>query len=86
MQAIRIEGISLVLSTGGTCDAQIAIDGSVVGPVFHLTTTKQDVVLSPMIQVDATTVSHEIGIWITNPVTSPGILRGCFSISTLVAE
>lgn len=86
MQTIRIEGISFLLATGGTCDAQIAIDGSVVGPVFHLTTARQDVVLSPMIQVDARTISHEIGVWITNPVTTPGILRGCFAISTLVAE
>jgi hypothetical protein len=86
MQTIRIEGISLILATGGTCDAQIAVDGVVVGPVFHLTTTKQDVVLSPMIQVDASTVSHEIGIWITAPANTPGILRGCFAISTLVIE
>jgi hypothetical protein len=86
MQAIRIEGMSFLLATGGTCDAQIAVDGVVVGPVFHLTTTKQDVVLNPMIQIDATTVSHEVGIWITNPATSPGILRGCFAISTLVVE
>jgi hypothetical protein len=86
MQQVRIEGICFLLDSGGTCSAQITIDGSVVGPVFNLTTAKQDVVLNPMIQIDATVTSHEIGIWITNPAATPGVLRGAYAVSTLVAN
>ena len=64
-QTIRIDGISFKLA-GGSCTIQLAVDGSVVGSTYSVSSTAQSVSLATIIEIDATTSGRRLEIVVTN--------------------
>lgn len=64
-QTVQIDGIAFKLSSG-TCDITISVDGVTVGATHNVTSTAQQVTLSTVIEIDATTTSRRLEIAITN--------------------
>ena len=64
-QKIRIDGIS-VQTASGTATVQITFDGTGYGSTVSASSVKNDGVLGTPLEIDATTVSHEIGFVVTN--------------------
>lgn len=59
-QTVRITGLSAVLSSG-TCSLQLRVNGTLVGPVYSISSTALDQTLATQIEVDTTTASKDIG-------------------------
>tara|TARA_R110001592_G_scaffold103420_1_gene291407 strand:- start:356 stop:1915 length:1560 start_codon:yes stop_codon:yes gene_type:complete len=64
-QKIRIDGIS-VQTASGTCSVQVSFDGTGFGSTVSASSVKNDGVLGTPLEIDATTVSHEIGFIVTS--------------------
>lgn len=65
----RITGFAARL-TGGTCTAQIAINGVVTGATYSLSVSPSEVILSSPIEVDARTSTSGIGVTITSQASA----------------
>lgn len=64
-QTIRIDGISFKLA-GGSCTIQLAVDGSVVGSSYSVSSTAQSVTLATIIEIDATASGRRLELVVTN--------------------
>lgn len=80
-QKIRIDGIS-VQTTSGTCSVQVAFDGVGYGDTFSASSVVNESVLGTPLEIDATTVSHEIGFIVTN-VSSASVLEVTLAASVI---
>ena len=82
-QKLRIDGIS-VQTTSGTCQVQIAFDGVGYGSTFSASSVVNETILGTPLEIDATTVSHEIG-FIVSSVSSTSGLEVTLSVSVVAS-
>ena len=54
------------MTTSGTCNVQIAVDGTGVGSTYNVSSTPNEIALGTPIQVIANTASHSIGFIVTS--------------------
>jgi hypothetical protein len=80
-QKIIIEAIS-VQTTSGTCSVQVTFDGVGYGSTFSASSVVNESVLGTPLEIDASTVSHEIGFVVSN-VSSASVLEVTLSISVV---
>ncbi|NCW67703.1 MAG: hypothetical protein EBV86_03895 [Marivivens sp.] len=80
-QKIRIDGFSGQLASG-TCDVQITVDGTAYGSVYNISSSTNEAVLASPIEINATTLSHEIGFVVTN-IASPSDLEVTLAVSVI---
>lgn len=64
-EKIRIDGLTHSL-VSGTCSIQLAVDGTNVGAVHSVSSTKVDSTLSTVIEVDGTTAAKELQIIVSS--------------------
>jgi len=81
-QKIRIDGISGV-TTSGTCQIQITVDGTGVGDTHSISSGGVDIVIDPIIEVDGVAASHRIGINVTSS-SSPVDLEVAVAVASSV--
>lgn len=82
-QKLRIDGIS-VQTTSGTCTVQISFDGTGYGSTFSASSVVNESVLGTPLEINATTVSHEIGFLVTN-VSSASQLEVTLAVSVIAS-
>jgi len=82
-QKLRVDGIS-IQTTSGTCTVQIAFDGTGYGSTFSASSVVNESVLGTPLEIDATTVSHEIGFLVTN-VSSTSQLEVTLAVSVVAS-
>lgn len=71
-QKIRIDAIS-VMTSGGTCNLQISVDGTGYGDTYAVSSLATEVALSQPIEIDATSVSHKIGFIVSSASSTAGL-------------
>lgn len=81
-QKVRIDGISALMASG-TCTIQLAVDGVAVGTTYAVSTTRINQNISPVIEIDATTVGKTLQIITTSVASTPASLTAGISIATL---
>jgi len=82
-QKLRVDGIS-IQTTSGTCTVQISFDGVGYGSTFSASSVVNESVLGTPLEIDATTVSHEIGFLVTN-VSSTSQLEVTLAVSVVAS-
>ena len=78
-QAVSIDAIS-VMTTSGTCNFQIAVDGVGVGSTYSVSSTPYEISLGTPIQVLAESASHSIG-YIVSSASSAANLEVTLAIA-----
>ncbi|MEK9913304.1 MAG: hypothetical protein VW580_05210, partial [Flavobacteriaceae bacterium] len=74
-QTIRIDGISFKLA-GGSCTIQLAVDGSVVGSTYSVSSTAQSISLATIIEIDATTAGRRLELVVTSATSATSLELG----------
>lgn len=74
-QTIRIDGISFKLA-GGSCTIQLAVDGSVVGSTYSVSSTAQSISLATIIEIDATTAGRRLELVVTSATSATSLEMG----------
>lgn len=74
-QKIRIDGITRKLASG-TCNIQLAVDGVTVGSVFAVSSTAADSQITPVIEIDALSVSRRLTVVVTSGAAANGLEIG----------
>lgn len=64
-QAISIDALSM-MTTSGTCNVQLAVDGTGVGSTYSVSSTPNEIALGTPIQVIANSASHSIGFIVSS--------------------
>mgnify|MGYP006423076653 CR=1 FL=1 len=82
-QKIRIEGLALQ-TTSGTCNVQVAVEGTGYGSAYSVSSTPNEFVLGTPIEVDSSSSSSEIGFIVSN-ISSTSELEVTMAVSIIAA-
>ena len=74
-QTIRIDGLAFKTSSG-SCTIQLSVDGVTVGQTYTANSTQQDLSLTTVIEIDATTQGKRLEIVVTNNSTAQNLEVG----------